>query len=247
VDTPGYADFVGEVKAGLRVCEGAVISICAAAGVEVGTEQAWEYILEGGLSRLIFINKMDRENADFYRAVEQIQSKFGSKCVPMQLPIGAQDSFEGFVDLITMTSYTGSSAKEGEIPEALRAQADSFREKLIEAAAEIDDKLIEKYLGGEELTLDEIKSSLRQGVVAGTIVPILVGSALQSIGIASLIDAMVGYLPSPEERDVVLISGSDEEKVKPAEEGAVAALVFKTSADPYVGKLLPISGFTPVL
>jgi len=135
IDTPGYSDFVGEVKAAVRVSEGAVMVVCAASGVEVGTEQVWEYCEEASLSRLIFINKMDRENADFYQTVGQLQSKFGSKCLPVQLPIGAQDDFQGIVDLLTVKGYAGSPPKETEIPSSLQDQVQSFREKLGEAIA----------------------------------------------------------------------------------------------------------------
>jgi elongation factor G len=239
LDTPGYPDFVGEVKAGIRVCEGAVIVVCAASGVEVGTEQAWSYCDEVSLPRLIFVNKMNRENADFYRTLDGLRAKFGPKCIPIQLPIGAQDSFQGIVDLLTMKSYTGSPAKEGEVPSSTQAQAQSFREKLIEAVAEIDDKLIEKYLGGEELSLDELKSGLRQAVIAGKVIPVSAGSALQNIGVSWLMDTLCSCMPSPAERDVVIAGGSpgQEQKIKPSQEGSLAALVFKTSADPYVGKL----------
>ncbi|MFC1941249.1 elongation factor G [Chloroflexota bacterium] len=238
LDTPGYSDFVGEVKAAVRVSEEAIIVVCAASGVEVGTEQVWTYSEEANLARFIFVNKMDRENADFYRTVEELQAKFGSRCVPIQLPIGAQSDFQGIVDLLTMKSYTGSPAKEGEIPSSLQSQVESFRGKLVEAVAEIDDTLLEKYLGGEELSLDELSDGLRQGVVTGRIVPVLAGSALQSVGISLLLDAIYGYLPSPKERDVAVIGDSGkQETVEPSEDASLAALVFKTTADPYVGKL----------
>jgi len=238
LDTPGYSDFVGEVKAGIRVSEGAVIVVCAASGVEVGTEQVWEYSEEVNLARLIFINKMDRENADFYRTVEQIQSKFGNKCLPVQLPIGAQHDFQGTVDLLTMKGYLGSPAKESEIPATLEAKVSSFREKLVEAIAETDDSLIEKYLSGEELSLEELTTGLHRGMVSGRIVPILVGSALQNIGVSSLLDAIRNYLPTPQEREVIILDEKQaEQKAKPSEDAPLAALVFKTSADPYVGKL----------
>jgi len=239
IDTPGYTDFVGEVKAAIRVSEGAVIVVCAASGVEVGTEQVWGYSEEAGLARLIFLNKMDRENADFYQAVEQIQAKFGAKCIPIRLPIGAQSDFQGTVDLLTMKAYLGSPAEEAEIPSSVEAQAISFREKLIEAVAEIDDKLIEKYLGGEEISLEELTDGLRKATRTGQIVPILVGSAVQNIGITPLLDAAYNYLPSPEEQDVAIVdeAGAEVEKIKPSQDAPLAALVFKTSADPYVGKL----------
>lgn len=238
IDTPGYSDFVGEVKAAMRVSEGAVIVICAASGVEVGSEQVWAYCEQANLPRLVFINKMDRENADFYRIVDELQSKFGSRCVPLQLPVGAQSDFQGTVDLLTMKSYSGASAQEGEVPSAMQDQANSFREKMVEAVAEVDDTLLEKYLGGEELSLEELGSGLRQATISGRIVPILVGSALQNIGVISLLEAMHNYLPAPGERDVVIIGDSgSQETIAPGLESPLAALVFKSSADPYVGKL----------
>jgi elongation factor G len=233
IDTPGYADFVGEVKAGIRVSEGAVIVICAASGVEVGTEQVWEYCEEAKLPRLIFVNKMDRENADFFRTVEEIRAKFGSRCLPLQLAIGAHNNFEGLVDLLTMKAYIGSPAKEAEIPSSLQAQVDSYKEKLVEAIAEVDDALIEKYLGGEEITPEELTMNLRRAVVNGSIIPVLTGSALQDIGISRFMDAICDYLPLPKEQKVAVDSGS----VEPSEDTPLAALVFKTTADPYVGKL----------
>jgi len=237
IDTPGYSDFVGEVQAAIRVSEGAVITICAASSVEVGTEQVWSYCKEANLPRLIFVNKMERENADFFRTVDEIQSRFGPKCLPIQLPIGSQNNFQGVVDLLAMKSYTGSPPKEGEIPASLESQVNSFREKLVEAVAETDDSLIEKYLGGEELSLEELKTGLRQGTASGSIIPILAGSALQNIGINWLLDAVHNYLPSPKEREVAITGDSTEQKIEPSQDAPLAALVFKTSADPYVGKL----------
>ena len=238
LDTPGYSDFVAEVKAAVRVSEGAIIVVCAASGVEVGTEQMWAYSQEANLPRLIFVNKMDRENADFYRTVEELQARFGSRCLPVQLPIGAHNEFQGIVDLLSMKSYTGSPSKEGEIPSSLQAQVESFREKLVEAVAEADDSLIEKYLGGEELTLEELSDGLRRAVVTSRIVPVLVGSALQNIGISLLLDAVCSYLPSPKEQDVAIIGDSGKpERLELSQDAPLAALVFKSSADPYVGKL----------
>ncbi len=238
LDTPGYSDFVAEVKAGIRVSEGAVVVVCAASGVEVGTEQVWAYSEEANLPRLIFVNKMDRENADFYRTVDELRAKFGSKCVPLQLPIGAQNDLQGVVNLLTMKSYTGSEAKEGEIPSSLQSQVKSFREKLVEAAAEVDDSLLEKYLGGEEISMEELNDGLRRGVTTGKVVPVLVGSALKNIGISLLLDAVNSYLPSPKERDIAVIGDSGkQETTEPNQAGPLAALVFKTTADPYVGKL----------
>ncbi len=238
IDTPGYSDFTGEVRSAIRVSEGAIIAICAASGVEVGSEQVWAYSEEAKLPRLIFINKMDRENADFYRSVDELKLKFGARCIPLQLPIGAHDTFQGIVDLLTLKSYIGSPPKEAEIPSSLQSQVDSFREKVIEAAAEIDDRLIEKYLGGEELSLEELSAGLRQATISGRIVPVLVGSAIQNIGITPLLDAICNYLPSPKERDVVIAGDSGKpETVAPSEDAPLAALVFKTTTDPHIGKL----------
>ncbi|MFC2035993.1 elongation factor G [Chloroflexota bacterium] len=238
LDTPGYFDFVADVKAAVRVSEGAIIVVCAASGVEVGTEQVWEYSEEASLPRFILINKMDRENADFYRVVEALQSKFGSRCLPVQLPIGAHNEFQGLIDLLTLKSHIGSSGEEGEVPSLLQVQIESFREKLIEAVAEVDDRLLEKYLNGEELSLEELNSGLRQAVVAGKIVPILVGSAMQNVGISLLLNAINNYLPSPEERSVAIIGDTGkQETIESSRDASLAALAFKTTADPYVGKL----------
>lgn len=237
IDTPGYADFVGEVKAAMRVSEGAVIVVCAASGVEVGTEQVWGYCEEAQLPRTIFVNKMDRENADFFRTTEAIRAKFGNRCLPIQLAIGSHTSFQGVIDLINKKAYTGSPAKEAEIPADMQEQVKTWREKVVEAVAETDDKLIEKYLGGEELTLEEIKTGLRKATLGGRIVPILAGSGLQNFGMSYLLDAIYEYLPSPKEREMVYITDSTEQKVAPSLEAPLAAFVFKTSADPYVGKL----------
>jgi len=240
LDAPGYPDFVGEVRAAMRVSEGAIIIICAASGVEVGTEQVWGYSEESNLPRLIFINKMDRENADFHRTMNEVREKFGSRCVPLQLPIGAQNDFQGMVDLLTMKSYLGTETKEAEIPSSLQDEANSLREKLVEAVAETDDRLLEKYLEGEELTQEEIGGALRTAVVTGKVVPVLVGSATRNIGVTSLLDAAASYMPAPNNRDVVMAAASGkeaEQRIKPSQDGSLAALVFKTTADPYVGKL----------
>jgi elongation factor G len=233
IDTPGYSDFVGEVKAGMRVSEGAIIVICAASGVEVGTEQVWKYCEESLLPRLIFINKMDRENADYNRTVEEIRSKLGKKCLPLNMAVGAQAGFKGIVDILEMKAYLDSDGKEAEIPSDLQGQVDNYREKLIEAIAEVDDTLIEKYLGGEEITHEELTTNLRRAVANGNIVPILAGSATQNIGTRRVMDSIVGYLPSPQDTKVVLADGT----LDPSDSSPLAALVFKTTADPYVGKL----------
>jgi elongation factor G len=233
IDTPGYADFAGEVRAAIRVCEGAVLLVSAAAGVKVGTEQSWSCCVENRLPRFIMVNKMDRENASFSKTVLELREKFGSMCLPIQIPIGAHDDFEGIIDLIEMKAYIGSPAKESEIPDSLKGEADNWREKLIEAAAEVDDNLIEKYLGGEELTIEELKSGLKRAVKEAKVVPVLAGSALKNIGADLLLTAATDYLPSP--ADVMVPADGGE--IKADEKESLATLVFKTTADPYVGKL----------
>ncbi|MDP2920549.1 MAG: elongation factor G [Dehalococcoidia bacterium] len=238
MDTPGYPDFVGEVKSAIRVSEGAVIVVCAVNGVEVGTEQVWGYCEVVGLSRLVYINRMDRENADFMKVVEQVQKMLGRKCIPLQLPIGAHTSFQGIIDLLKMKAYTGTASQEGEIPANLKSQAEELRQKLIEAVAEADDTLLEKYLGGEELTADELVKGLKQGVLTGKVVPILAGSGLQNVAVIPLMDAIVNLLPAPKDREVQIIGeGNKPATITANSAGPLAALVFKTSADPYVGKL----------
>jgi len=240
IDTPGYADFLGEVRSGLRVTEGAVIVVCAASGVEVGTEQMWDDAEKANLPRLIFVNKMDRDNADFLSVSEQIQAKLSPRCLPVQLPIGSQSDFQGIVDLVTMKAYLGAASQEAEIPAALREQAEASREKLVEAAVEADDELINKYLEGESLNNEEILAALRKSTVLGKLVPVFVGSALKGIGGRQVLDGICHCLPSPEEANAVVaksVASGEQEEIKPSAESPFSGLVFKTSADPYVGKL----------
>jgi elongation factor G len=238
MDTPGYADFIGEVMAAVRVADSAVIVVCAASGVEVGTELSWGYSDEQKIPRLVFVNKIDRENADFFKVLGELQEHFGKMCLPIELPIGAQQNFTGVVDLITMKAY--SQNKEGEIPDSLRGQAEEFRDKLVEAVAETDDDLITKYLEGEALTEEEIHRGLRVATISGHVVPVLVGSAQENLGTTRLLDSVSHYLPSPKDRDPISATNTQtkqDETVDPDPTAPLAALVFKTSADPYVGKL----------
>ncbi|MBI2864865.1 MAG: elongation factor G [Chloroflexi bacterium] len=240
LDTPGYADFVGEVKEAVRVADGALFLVDAVAGVEIGTGLTWGYADEQQLPRLVLVNKIERENADFYRAVDSLQSAFGSKCMPIQIPIGSQSSFDGIVDLIKMKAYTGPKSQEGPVPGDLEGQARSLREKLIESVAETDDALITKYLEGEELSEPEIRKALQAGTAAGQLVPIVVGSALTNRAVTAVMDAIVEFLPSPVVRGAIQATNPQtqkEESVEPATTSPLAALVFKTMADPYVGKL----------
>ena len=240
IDPPGYADFMGEVRSGLRVTEGAIVVICAASGVEVGTEQMWGDAEKANLPRLIFVNKMDRDNADFFSTLEGIQAKLSPRCLPLQLPIGSQSDFQGIIDLVAMKAYIGAASQEAEIPSALREQAEASREKLVEAAVEVDDELINKYLKGESINNEEIFAAIKKSTIAGKLVPVFVASALKGIGIQQVLNGICHYLPSPEEKDAIVaknVSTGNQEEVKPNAESPLAGLVFKTSADPYVGKL----------
>ncbi|MFQ5880268.1 MAG: elongation factor G, partial [Dehalococcoidia bacterium] len=251
LDTPGYADFVGEVRCGLRAAEAAVVVVCAASGVQVGTEQVWSYADERRLPRLVFVNRMDRESADFGQTLAQLQGMYGHKCVPLQLPIGAQASFGGVVDLLTMKAYVGEKGEEQPIPEELAGAAAEQREKLIEAVAETDDDLITKYLEGEGLTEEEIRRGLRAGVLAGAIVPVLAGSASKAMGIGRLLDAIAELLPSPADVPVAPSPGSGQalggDELAAEASGPLAALAFRTTADPYVGRLTYLRVYSGIL
>ena len=239
LDTPGYMDFIGEVKAAIRVADGAVVLVEAAAGVEVGTELDWGYLEERQLPRLVFVNKMDRENADWQRTLESLRQKFDTTFVPIQIPIGAQATFRGYVDLITMKAYLGDKAEEAEIPAELQEQAADLRQSMMETAAEADDELVMKYLDGQELTDEEIRRGLALATRAGRIVPVLCGSALQNVGVRALLDAVVAYLPDPAAQPIVANNPAtqQEETLQASVDQPLAALVFKTLADPFVGKL----------
>jgi len=239
LDTPGYADFVGEVKGAIRVSDAVVVVLCAASGVEVGTELVWQYANELELPRMAFINKMDRDNANFQRTLDQMRLKFGVNLLPLQLPIGSQANFTGVLDLLSMQAYLGDEQKGSDVPAELQDEAKAMREQIVEVAAETDDELIMKYLEGGELGMDEIRQGLALAVASGKVVPVLCGSATQNIGVRLLQDAMVRYLPSPtaKEATATQVRDGSEEALKATPAGPLAALVFKTMADPYVGKL----------
>jgi len=241
LDTPGYLDFVGEVKGAVRVTDGALILLDAAAGVEVGTDLVWGYADEQNLPRLVFINKMDRENASFQRCLDALKEKFEADFIPIQLPIGGQADFEGVVDLVNMKAYTGSKAEEGESPASLQGEIDDYRLQLIEAAAESEDELIVKYLEGEEeLTEEEIRRGLKARIADHSVVPVLCGSATANIGVQLLLQAIIEYLPSPAEAGGTVGTNpatGEEETLESNELAPLAVLAFKNLADPYVGKL----------
>ena len=239
LDVPGYMDFVGEVKAAIRAVDSAVLLICAASGVEVGAEMHWGFLDESAMSRLVFVNKMDRDNASFSRVLEQLRAKFEKTFVPIQLPIGASESFTGVVDLLSMKALLGPEGKEADIPADLRAAATEARLQMMEHAAESDDELMMKYLDGAELTNDEIRAGLAAGLRGGQLVPVMVGSATKNIGVKQLLDAVVNLLPGPTavERKALSQATQEEQTLTPDPAGPLVAQVFKTLADPFVGKL----------
>jgi len=238
LDTPGYTDFVGEVKSAIRVADLALILVDAVAGVEVGTELVWNYAEEQGLPRMIVVNKMNRENANLGRTLQALRETFGVNFVPVQLPIGAEGQFAGVVDLVNMQALMGSEGKTADVPADLASQVEEARTSLIEAAAEADDELIMKYLEGEELTDEEIQQGLRVAILKGTAIPVLVTAATAGLGTQALLNALVAFGPAPDAQGATTAQGSGgEEEIEPNELAPLAALVFKTAADPYVGKL----------
>jgi elongation factor G len=240
MDTPGYMDFVGEVISTVRVADGAVVVLDSVGGVEVGTEQVWHYADTENLPRLAFVNKMERENVDFAGVVAQIASKFDVVAVPMQLPIGSQADLAGIVDILAQKAYSGEKATEGPIPDDMVDAVEEARMVLVEAAAEGEDALMEKYFEEETLTNDEILRGLKARMARGSLVPVLCGSAGMNIGVLSLVRVIIQLLPSPAEAApfpaVNPVTGAQVELQSDAA-GELAALVFKTVADPYVGKL----------
>ncbi len=240
LDVPGYVDFVGDMLSAIQVADAALVLVDAVAGVEVGSELVWGYADKRRLSRLLFINKMDRENADFDRALASLRGSLDANFVPLQLPIGKQMDFRGVVDLVTMKAYLGEKGEEAPIPDEMIDQAEEARIQLVEAAAETDDALIEKYLEGEDLSPQEIIQGLRQSVREGAMVPVFCGSALRNVGIQPLMQAIVDFAPSPGEAGAVTAASpvtEADETLAPDSAGPLAALVFKTLADPYVGRL----------
>ncbi len=242
VDAPGYADYVGEVMEALRVIDGAVILASAVDGLEVGTEQVWEYCTSRDLPRIAVINRMDRENASFERTLEQMRERFGKCVVPAQVPIGSRDQYRGVVDLVTQKALLfgdNGQTTEGEVPADLQDEVQRFREQLIESVAETDDELVTKYLEGEALTGEEIQKGLRQGVLSGSIVPVYSSAALANLGAGPILDAIAEYLPAPTAGTIKATNPQTkkEEDLAPDPNGPLAALVFKTLADPFMGRL----------
>ena len=245
LDTPGHVDFTVEVERSLRVLDGAVTVLCAKGGVEPQSETVWRQAEKYGVPRMIFVNKMDIMGADFFRVVNMVKDRLKANAVPVQLPIGAEDSFIGIIDLVVMKAeiYKDELGKEFEvtdIPADMMDLAQEWREKLIESVAETDEELMMKFLEGEEFSVEEIKSTIRKETIAGRMVPMLCGSAYRNKGVQMMLDAVVDYMPSP--LDIPPIKGvnpeTEEEEERHADDkGPFAALAFKIMADPFVGKL----------
>jgi len=257
IDTPGHVDFTIEVERSLRVLDGACAVFCAVGGVEPQSETVWRQANKYGVPRLAFVNKMDRAGADFLRVVGQIQSRLGASPVPVQLPIGAEDKFKGIVDLVKMQAINwdedslGMKFEYAEIPADLQADCEVWREKMVEAAAEASDELMEKYLEGHTLSEEEIYAGLRARTLKGEIVPALCGSAFKNKGVQAMLDAVVRYLPSPVDKPPVkgvLDDAAESEGDRPADDSApFAALAFKIATDPFVGTLTFVRCYSGVV
>ncbi len=248
IDTPGHVDFTVEVERSLRVLDGSVTVLCAKGGVEPQSETVWRQADKYGVPRMCYVNKMDIMGANFYRVVDMIRDRLKANAVPIQLPIGAEDSFCGIIDLLRMKAYIykddiGKVIEETEIPDDMKEKAEKFRAELIEHIAETDESLLEKYLGGEEFTIDEMKAAIRKSTIANTMVPVVCGTSYKNKGVQKLLDAIVDYMPSPV--DVPAIKGfipgrEDEGEIderKSSDEEPFSALAFKIMTDPFVGRL----------
>lgn len=238
LDTPGYTDFVGEVKSASRVADLALIVVDAVSGVEVGTELVWKFADQQELPRMVVINKLDRENASVERTLEALEETFDQNFVLVQLPIGTEAEFSGVVDVMKMEASVGREGERGEIPSHMADLVEEAHVELVETAAEADDELIIKYLEGEKLTEAEILQGLRTAVLNRTAVPVLLTAATANLGTHTLLEALVSYAPSPVDRGGCTAEGpTGEEQIEPDDLAPLAALVFKTTADPFVGKL----------
>jgi len=237
IDTPGYADFQGDAYSGLAAADAALVVVCAASGVQVGTEQTWEIAAARGMPRAVLINRIDRENADFREALRQVQSELSKRCVAVEVPIGSQESYQGVVDLVDQKAYLGDKASPADAPADMADIVAELRAQLIEAVAENDENLLEKYLEGTELTPEEIRHGLALGIASGDLYPVLTCSATKTIGVSRLLDAVTEFFPSPSAHVVKATQDGKEIELSADRGGPLAAQVFKTTADPYVGKL----------
>ncbi|ODM26576.1 elongation factor G [Acetivibrio mesophilus] len=252
IDTPGYFDFVGEVKQGIRVADSAVILVSAKSGVAVGTEKAWSQVKERNIPKFFFVNKMDDENANFFKTLDQLVATFGKNVIAFQIPIVEDSKFTGYVNIITMKASKFDKDKliDADIPSELNDKIQDIRNALIEAIAETSEELMEKFFDGQEFTVEEISAGLRQGIKDGSLVPVFCGSAVANRGVKMLMDSIVEFMPSPVEAGVVSAkkAGKDEVcELKTSEDAPLSALVFKTIADPFVGKISMIRVFSGTL
>ena len=245
IDTPGHVDFTVEVERSLRVLDGAVLVLAAKGGVQPQSETVWKQADKYKVPRIAYVNKMDTTGADFFGCVEQMKDRLNCNAIPIQLPIGNEDTFQGIVDLVRMRAFVQHSEDQGkelveeDIPADLLEMANKYHQEMVEAAAEQDDDLMMKYLDGEELTPDEIKKGLRKGTIANALVPVTCGSSYKNKGVQELIDAVVDYLPAP--TDIPDVKGTDEDgnevERKTSDDAPFSALAFKIMTDPFVGKL----------
>ena len=255
IDTPGHVDFTIEVERSLRVLDGAVTVLCAVGGVEPQTETVWRQGDKYSVPRLVFVNKMDRTGADYMRVVDQLVERLGANPVPIQLPLGAEENFVGVIDLVKMKalywdeSNMGTSHEARDIPDELQAEAGAWREKMIEAAAEADEELLDKFLGDGDLTEEEIKRGLRVRTLSGEIIPVTCGSAFKNKGVQAMLDAVVDYMPSPIDVPAIVgINDDDSEGERHADDKEpFAALAFKIATDPFVGNLTFFRVYSGVL
>ena len=252
IDTPGYFDFIGEQRQGLRVADGAIILVSAKDGVEVGTEKAWQEVVEQHIPKMFFVSKIDEEHADFFKVFDQLQQMFGKSVIAFELPIIESGSFAGIVDVATMKAkrFNGKDFIDAEIPDGMADMVEQYREGIIEAVAETNEDLMEKYFSGESFSDEEILSALKAGVKAGEIAPVLCGSAINQAGVKMLLDAIVDYIPSFSERGQVTAKNkSNDETVQlnVSNDEALSALVFKTIVDPFVGRVSYIKVMSGVL
>ncbi|MEK7159105.1 MAG: elongation factor G [Patescibacteria group bacterium] len=256
IDTPGHIDFTVEVKRSLRVLDGAVVIFDGVAGVEPQSETNWRYADEYGVPRLCFINKMDRMGADFYNDLASIHERLTKNAYPIQLPIGAAETFKGLIDLIERKAYfyeddLGMKVNIIDIPEDMKKQAEEYRAKLVEAIVEHDEKLMDKYLAGEDIGQEDLIRVLRVAVIKNAVIPVMVGSALKNKGVQKMLDAVVAYLPSPLDRPAVnAIDPNNEEQtilIEPRDDAPFTGLAFKIATDPFVGKLCFVRVYSGVL
>ena len=249
LDTPGYTDFVGEVISALSVADSAVVLVDSVAGIEVGTEVAWDYAEHFDLPRVILISKMDRENANFQAVLNSVRQLAGdATLIPVQLPWGEKQDFKGVIDLFTMKARPAEGEAKEEIPAEYADQAQEARIALVEAAAEGDDALLEKYLNGEQLSSEEVSRGFKQAVRSGSFIPVFVSAASDAIGVVPLMEAMINLLPSPSQARARKAQGAGgEEDLNSLDSGPLAAYVWKTTADPFVGKLTYLRVFSGTL